>query len=136
MTTTDPTAQTTEDAAPTEPAPEQPAAESEPETFPRDYVERLREEAATARVRARRADELERRLHVEAVRSTGRLADPSDAPFDVAHLDDPEALAAALDDLLARKPHLASRRPTGDVAQGARESEEQPLSLLGLLRRT
>ena len=29
----------------------------------------------------------------------------------------PGALAAAIDDLLTRKPHLASRRPTGDVGQ-------------------
>lgn len=30
-----------------------------------------------------------------------------------------DALTAAIDDLLARKAHLASRRPSGDVGQGA-----------------
>jgi hypothetical protein len=40
----------------------------------------------------------------------GQLADPTDLEFDEDHLDDPDALAAAVDDLLARKPHLASRR--------------------------
>jgi hypothetical protein len=35
------------------------------------------------------------------------------------HLDDPDALATADDDLLARKPHLASRRPTGENRAGS-----------------
>jgi hypothetical protein len=40
----------------------------------------------------------------------GQLADPTDLEFDEDHLDDPYAQAAAVDDLLARKPHLASDR--------------------------
>ena len=39
-------------------------------------------------------------------------------PFDESHLDDPDALAAAVDDLLARKPHLASREPMGEIEAG------------------
>jgi hypothetical protein len=53
------------------------------------------------------------------VRTTGRLADPTDLPFSEDHLTNPDALAAAIDDLLVRKPHLASRRPTGEIGQGA-----------------
>jgi hypothetical protein len=52
------------------------------------------------------------------------LADPFDLPFDEALLDDDglvdEAkVAAAVDALLVARPHLATRRPSGDVGQGA-----------------
>ena len=49
-------------------------------------------------------------------------------------LDDPDALAAAVDQLLTRKPHLAARRPAGDIGQGNRGSAPAPFSLLGLLK--
>ncbi|CCH75086.1 conserved hypothetical protein [Nostocoides australiense Ben110] len=78
------------------------------DTFPRDYVERLRRENARYRERAGQADDLAARLHAALVAATGRLADPSDLAFDEAHIEDENALTAALDDLLARKPHLAS----------------------------
>ena len=67
--------------------------------------------------------------------ATGRLADPDDLAFDEGHLEDPEALSAAIDDLLARKPHLASRRPSGDVGQGATQTGET-VDLAGMLRRS
>jgi len=105
----------------------------EPETFPRAVVEELRRENAEQRVKARRADEMSRRLHLELVRATGRLADPDDLPFDEAHLEDVEVLDAAIDDLLTRKPHLASRRPRGDIGQGA-TAEAASVDLAGILR--
>ncbi|GLB90939.1 MULTISPECIES: hypothetical protein [Mycobacterium] len=89
------------------------------ETFSRTYVEKLRRENQRYRERAGEADGLAQRLHTALVAATGRLADPSDLAFDAAHLDDPDALAAAVDELLTRKPHLASRRPAGDIGQGA-----------------
>ena len=95
------------------------APEDDAETFPREYVEKLRKENADARVKAKRADDLAARLHTALVAATGRLADPSDLPFDDAHLEDADALNAAVDALLARKPHLASRRPVGSIGQGA-----------------
>jgi hypothetical protein len=98
-----------------------------------EYVVKLRQEAADARVKAKRVDDLAQRLHCALVAATGRLADPDDLPYDEAHLDDPEALAAAVDELLARKPHLASRRPTGDVGQGATPTAET-VDLAGMLR--
>ena len=107
--------------------------EEEPETFPREYVERLRREAAEHRTRAQRADDLAGRLHTALVTATGRLADPTDLPYDEAHLEDAETLTTAIDDLLARKPHLASRRVTGDVGQGASKSGET-VDLAGMLR--
>ncbi|BBY61160.1 hypothetical protein [Mycolicibacterium sarraceniae] len=104
------------------------------ETFPRAYVEKLRGQNAKYRDRAKVADTYAQRLHAELVRATGRLADPSDLEFDEDHLDDPDAMAAAVDDLLAAKPHLASRRPTGDIGQGNRGGASEPFSLLGLLK--
>ena len=104
---------------------------------PRAYVEELRGEAAGRRSALREAEERAERygreLFAARIAATGRLADPTDLTYDPAFLDDQEALGAALDDLVARKPHLASRRPTGDVDQGARESAEG-VSLAGLLR--
>lgn len=115
-------------------APEADDASADAEQFPREYVEKLRSENAKYRERARLGDTYAQRLHVEIVRATGRLADPTDLAFDDAHLDDGEALAAAIDDLLSRKPHLASRRPVGEVGQGERGVTAGPVNLLNLLK--
>lgn len=117
-----------------ESAPQEHVEEEQPDTFPREVVEELRKENGRYRQRAKQADTLAQRLHVELVRATGRLADPDDLPFDEGHLDDPQALAAALDDLLDRKPHLATRKPSGDIGQGQRGTTSEPFSLLGLLK--
>lgn len=103
-------------------------------TFSRTYVEKLRRENASYRERANQADDLAKRLHTALVTATGRLADASDLPFDAAHLDDADALDAALDELLGRKPHLASRRPFGDVGQGNRGNSAEPVNLADMLR--
>jgi hypothetical protein len=103
------------------------------ETFPRSYVEELRRENARYRERARSADTYAKRLHAELVRATGKLADPTDLEFTEEHLDDPAALSAAVDDLLARKPHLASRRPIDEIGQGASPSATT-VDLAALLR--
>lgn len=100
------------------------------DTFPRKVVEDLRQENGRYRQRAQKA---EQRLHNELVRATGRLADPSDLPFDAEHLDDDAALSAAIDTLLTRKPHLAARRPTGDIGQGVTKSTA-PVNLHDILR--
>ena len=105
----------------------------EPDTFPREYVEQLRKEAADARVKVKDRDTLAERLHVANVAATGRLADPTDLPFDEAYLDDEHVLTEAIDALLERKPHLASRRPVGDIGQGASTGAES-VSLAGILR--
>lgn len=105
------------------------------DTFSRTYVERLRRENANYRERANRSDELAQRLHTALVAATGRMADPSDLPFDAAHLDDENALITAIDELLAKKPHLANRQPRGDVGQGIRgKSSEPEVGLLQMLR--
>ncbi|WP_304114553.1 hypothetical protein [Mycolicibacterium bacteremicum] len=104
-------------------------------TFSRTYVEKLRRENANYRERANRVDELATRLHTSLVAATGRMADPTDLPFDATHLDDEDALTTAIDELLAKKPHLASRRPFGDVGQGKRgPSSDAPVNLADILR--
>jgi len=109
------------------------ASAGEPDTFPRAVVEELRRENAKYRTRAGQADDMATRLHLELVRATNRLADPSDLPFDENHLEDVSILDVAIDDLLARKPHLASRRPSGDIGQGA-TAEAASVDLAGILR--
>nr|WP_276822275.1 hypothetical protein [Mycolicibacterium mageritense] len=107
---------------------------SSTDSFSRTYVEKLRRENAGYRERAQRADELAARLHTALVSATGRLADPTDLPFDAAHLDDSDVLSAAIDELLTRKPHLATRRPFGDVGQGNRGGISEPVNLADMLR--
>lgn len=104
-----------------------------PEMFPREYVEELRRENGKYRQRAQQVDEYATRLHTALVAATGRLADPSDLPFDETHIGDPDALNAAVEALLTAKPHLASRKPVGDIGQGARPSADT-FSLAGVLR--
>lgn len=103
------------------------------ETFTRTYVEKLRRESARYRERAQQADVLAERLHVALVAATGKLADATDLPFDESHLDDPEVLAEAIEALVEKKPHLASRRPTGEIGQGS-VPLGSTVNLAGLLR--
>lgn len=104
------------------------------DTFPRAVVEKLRQENARYRQRAQAADGHAKRLHTELVRATGRLADPTDLPFDAEHLDDPDKLTTAIDELLDAKPHLATRRPSGDIGQGQRGPASGSFSLLDMLK--
>lgn len=121
-----------------------PEAEDEDEdqdgdTFPRSYVKRLRARSAGYRTRANTAEartaELERALFIERVRALDVLADPSDLPYDPEALDDPDALRAAVDELVAKRPHLR-RRGVADPGTGHREQHEggDPVSLLGIMR--
>jgi hypothetical protein len=113
---------------------ETPESPPEGDTFPREYVERLRKENAGYRDKAKRADDLAERLHLARVIATGRLADPTDLPYDESLIDDDDAaLSAAIDGLLERKPHLASRRVVGDIGQGAGEPTTD-VDLGGMLR--
>ena len=128
---TDTNDQTTE-TEPGEQTTDPEATEDEPEQFPAEYVRKLRKEAADHRAKAKDRDTLAERLHLAQVAATGRLADPTDLPYSEDLLD-PDKLTAALDDLLGRKPHLASRRPHGDVGQGATGASE-PVNLADMLR--
>ncbi len=109
------------------------ADDEDPDTFPRDYVEKLRDENAKYRQRAQKADDLAHRLHNALTAATGRLADPSDLPYEESHLDDPEALETAISELLAKKPHLGSRKPAGNIGQGVSRSTHA-VDLAAMLR--
>ena len=124
---------TTTEQPETEPATESVNEPEDSETFPRSYVEKLRKEAAGHRDRAKRADDLAQRLHTTLVEATGRLADARDLPFDESHLDDPAALSEAINALLADKPHLATRKPMGNIGQGVTPVSND-VSLGGILR--
>lgn len=117
-------------------APEAPpeGAETEQDTFPRSYVERLRQEAAEARVKAKKADDLAREVFTLRVAATGRLADPNDLPYDDAAFEDPAKLDAAIDELLQAHPHYAARTPRGDIGQGASKSDIGSVDLAAILR--
>lgn len=123
------------------------AIEDEPleagDTFPREYVEKLRTESAGHRTAAKESREaleaatalrlpLQTRLHAALVAGSGRLADATDLPFDAAHLEDDATLTAAIDALLTAKPHLASRRVKDDIGQGAGVPKTE-VSLAGML---
>lgn len=125
--------QTDTDTPDVEETADQSAAEEKQDSFPREYVEKLRDENAKYRQRAQQSDDLAQRLHTALVSATGILQDPTDLAFDEAHLEDPEALQQAIDDLLAQKPHLAARKFNGDIGQGQTGSSNT-VDLAGLLR--
>jgi len=104
----------------------------------RAEVRKLRDEAAEARVKGKRADTLAERLVSALAANTRRLADPTDLAV-TADLDDADGLpdagkvTAAVEALLTAKPHLASRTPRGDVGQGTQGESPSP-GLLDLMR--
>ncbi|WP_192892550.1 hypothetical protein [Nesterenkonia natronophila] len=135
--TTDPTETTEEpETTPASEAAEDQEQEhtTEEDTFPREYVQKLRDENAKFRQRAQKSDKLAHRLHTALVAADGRLADPTDLEFTEEHLDDSEALSEAIEQLIHSKPHLAARRPRGDVGQGASGRGAGNVDLAGLLR--
>lgn len=113
--------------------------EQDDQPDPLEVDKERRREARSLRDRLKaseaRAEELGRRLHAELTRSSGKLADATDLPYDAAHLDDADTHTAAIDSLLAAKPHLRSRVPVGgNVGQGAKDSEKPPVGLLSTLK--
>lgn len=123
--------------------------------YPAEIVQKLRHEAADRRTKAREADAArqaadaraakltERLLTASLAQHAGTLADPSDL---LAHVDaadlcdddglpDPAKIAVAATALLAKKPHLGSRKPAGDVDQGARGGPPATVDFADLLRR-
>lgn len=104
------------------------------ETFPAEYVRQLRQEAAEARVKAKKADDYAKELFYARVGALGKLADATDIEYAEGLLDDHPALERAVDELISRKPHLAARVPRGDVGQGDRGGSAD-VDLAGMLRR-
>lgn len=120
--------------APAGPVEDAPEPQEDAEAFPRAYVEKLRKENAGHRDKAKRADEYAAALWEARVTALGKLADPTDLPFpEGTDPLDAEAVTAAVEELLARKPHLASRTPRGDIGQGPSVPADS-VSLAGILR--
>lgn len=139
---TDPTPTTDDAPASVEETPEALRNSESPEqvegTFDPDYIAQLRQEAAEGRVKAKRADALARQAMKAIAASDGRLIDPDDLAFDQQFLDDDglvdaDRVRAAIESLLERKPHLAARRPSASITQGAQPMSGQ-VSLLDFLR--
>jgi hypothetical protein len=102
-------------------------------------VRKLRDESAKYRTRAKdaeaRVDTLSRELFNLKVAALDKLADVTDLEYNADLLDDPDALALAVDDLLARRPHYAKRnRPSGPVGQGDRGDSAAAPTFAALLQ--
>lgn len=108
----------------------------ETQTYPAKIVQDLRKENAAYRERVRtaeaRVDELSRALFTARVAATGKLADPADLEFSADLLSDDNALNAAVDDLIAKRPHYAKRKIVGDVGQGRQDERKAPTTFSGL----
>lgn len=111
---------------------------TEPKTYDEEYVKNLRDEAAAHRVKAKRAEEAETRLHELAIADAvrGILTSPDDLGWSDEYADedgwpDPKKIRAAAEDLVGRKPYLA--RPTGDVGQGRHDEPDESVSLSTML---
>lgn len=127
------------DASDETPEPDPQSRREEPATFPRSYVEELRDEASRHRVRAKRAEDLAALVVTAWAAETGKLADATDLPvsddlMDEDGMPDRAKVVAAVDELVTRKPHLRSTRPAGNVGQGARSETTAPISLAAMLR--
>lgn len=109
-------------------------------TFDYDYVKSLREESQGYRTQLREqqstAETLRASLWATKLAAMGKLADPTDLPMpEGADPTDDDAMSAAVDDLLSRKPHLAARRARGDIGQHETpDSDGDSFSLLGTMQ--
>lgn len=117
-----------------EPDDEDPAGSDE--TTP--ALSRARTQAARYRRELRETeterDELAGALWRERVAALGVLADPDDLPLDPEALHDPDRLRELADELVARKPHLRSRRIRERAGQGE-GTGSGAVSLAALLQR-
>lgn len=120
-------------------APGEASGGDQAKTYDEAYVKDLRDEAAAHRVKAKRAEEAEHRLHELAIAQAveGILTDPTDLGWTEEYADengwpDPDKIRAAAEELVNRKPHLG--RPSGDVGQGRHSQADDAVSLSTLLK--
>lgn len=127
---TEPTEPGEPQAAEPEPAEPEPADENS-DTFPREYVERLRRENQTYRDRAREAESTAWRALVE---STGLVINADEVPR-------PDGAALTLDgaetaasEAIGARPYIAARRARGNIGQHEGPGASSAVSLSSLLR--
>lgn len=118
------------------PVPEEtaPVEASQPQTFPAEYVQELRQEAADYRTRSK---SMATQLVQAWAAVDGRLLDPTDLPLSAVEVAEDgaisrDAVIAAIDALVKAKPHLAAQRPA-PIPQGVKQ-ESEPVSLMRILQ--
>src|SRR5690625_386213 len=91
------------------------------DTFPRSYVQRLRERSNGYRLQLREreseVDKLQRQLFAERLQRLDLVVDHDAVPYDPALLDDDDALQEHIEGLLAAKPYLRKRKVSGNIGQ-------------------
>src|SRR5690625_121873 len=91
------------------------------DTFPRSYVQRLRERSNGYRLQLRERDSevetLQRQLFAERLQRLDLVIDHDAVPYDPALLDDDDALQEHIEGLLADKPYLRKRKVSGNIGQ-------------------
>jgi hypothetical protein len=94
------------------------------QTYPARVVRDLRNENAKHRTRAKdaeaRAEELGRALFISRVEATGKVENAAEIPYNADILDDPDAIAEAVDAAIAERPYIAKRKVQGSIGQGER----------------
>ena len=115
------------------------ATTGDPDTFPAEYVRRLRAEAAEARVKAKIADTANEHLLAAYAANDGRLVDVEALALSPDLLGDDglvsrDKVAERIGELIAVKPHLASRRPTTTLPMGVQPEAPAEVGWLSVLR--
>lgn len=101
-----------------------------------DELAKVRREARILRDRTKaaeaRADELGRALFTALVAATGRVENPTEIAYEAGLLADPDAIHAAIDAEIERRPYIRSRKIAGDVGQGRNANPTGPQDFSGL----
>ena len=108
------------------------------DTFPRSYVQRLRERSNGYRLQLREresdVDTLQRQLFAERLQRLDLVIDHDAVPYDPALLDEPNALQEHVEQLLDAKPYLRKRKVSGNIGQHSNTSDKGGFSLLDAMR--
>lgn len=132
---TEPTEPGEPQAAEPEPDAEPDRADDDPDedndTFPREYVERLRRENKTYRDRAREAESTAWRALVE---STGLVINADEVPRPDGSEITLAAATTAATEAIGARPYIAARRARGNIGQHEGPGASSAVSLSTLLR--
>lgn len=112
--------------------------QGEDDTFPRSYVQRLRERSNGYRLQLRERESdvaaLQRQLFAERLQRLDLVVDADAVAFDPALLDEPNALQEHVEQLLDAKPYLRKRKVSGNIGQHSNTSDKGGFSLLDAMR--
>lgn len=112
--------------------------QGEDDTFPRSYVQRLRERSNGYRLQLRERESdvaaLQRQLFAERLQRLDLVVDVDAVAFDPALLDEPNALQEHVEQLLDAKPYLRKRKVSGNIGQHSNTSDKGGFSLLDAMR--